>query len=130
MNDDEVLARLVKEQLNNFVENHRQIIEDLRTIFNRIDEDGKKIVRLESELKSNAEKDKMRKESTDKAFGDLEDKIKRIEDKSIQKLEEKATDIKIEVASSLQAAKWIFGGLSVLSTIVVAIFTILQFVKH
>lgn len=134
MENEALLAKL-QEQLRAAVEGHRQIGKDLRAIFVRIDEDGKAIVRLESELKSNAEKDKMRKENMDATVAVLkkedEDLGKEYE-AFVEKFDDEKTarqDFEIEIKASLRAAKWIFGGLSVVSAILVAIFTILTFVS-
>lgn len=134
MENEALLAKL-QEQLRTTIEGHRQIIVDLRTIFNRIEEDGKTIVRLDSELKNNLEKDKMRKEALDLTIAALEkadEVLKKTFDDFEGKIEdekEKRKEFEIDIKATFKTVSWIIGGISIISAVAAAIIGIMTYIR-
>lgn len=135
MENNEVLLAKLQEQLLTAIEGHRQITIDLRTIFNRIDEDGKTIVRLDSEMKSVAEKATMRKENIDivlanliKTDGDLKKSFEDFQSK-MEEQESARKDFEVDMKATFKTVSWVFGGLSILATILATLFGIMTYVR-
>jgi hypothetical protein len=134
MENEALLAKL-QEQLQTAIEGHRQIIQDLRTIFNRIDDEGKTIVRLDSELKSNAEKDKMRKESLDLTIAALEKADEALTNtfenfkEKMQGEEQARKDFEVDIKATFKLVSWIIGGVSFIGAIIATVVAIMTYVR-
>jgi chaperonin cofactor prefoldin len=134
MENEALLAKL-QEQLQTAIEGHRQIAQDLRTIFNRVDEEGKTIVRLESEMKSNVEKDKMRKETIDLTITALEKTDEEVKanfenfKEKIREEEQARKDFEVDIKATFKLVSWIIGGVSFIGAIIATIVAIMTYIR-
>ena len=142
-NDSIILAK-VEQQLADSVKNQAQIIEDLRTIFDRIEKESKIISATRSDIKSHLESSIVRKEDLNNRFKYIEEKLSELKqtlkdissDNKVKEVEKKfdsfKTEIgefKTEILTSLRVTKWIFGSIITLGTFIVVVINIIKFVK-
>jgi len=142
-NDSIILAK-VEQQLADSVKNQAQIIEDLRTIFDRIEKESKIISATRSDIKSHLESSIVRKEDLNNRFKYIEEKLSELKqtlkdissDNKVKEVEKKfdsfKTEIgefKTEILTSLRVTKWIFGSIITIGTFIVVVINIIKFVK-
>jgi archaellum component FlaC len=131
----------IEQQLKDSVQNQIQVIEDIRTVFNRLERESKIIASLKAELRSHLDTTPIRKLESDNRIryieerhSELKESFNKFKDESrsknsdslineLDKLDKEFLTFKTEIKTSLVITRWIFG---VAITLVTVILTILN----
>jgi hypothetical protein len=141
----------IEQQLQNAAQNQVQILEDLRTIFNRLEQESKTIMIISGDLKAHLESSVLRWNNIDRQIVDIMNRVSLTEDKvdnlseaisnereeriegdtSVQKENtekyQESENFKREVKASVSTTGWIFG---ILATVATIISTVALFIHH
>jgi hypothetical protein len=151
MDDRETLIR-VEQQLKDSIQNQTQIIEDLRTIFSRIEVATKVVAGIKSDLKAHLESSPIRKEELSnrlkyieerhtelkESYNKFKDEIRAVINKKpedddsgekINTLEKQFIEFKTEIVTSVAMTRWIFGGIITLLGVAITIIELVKYFK-
>lgn len=123
MNDRDDLIR-VQQDLKNSIQNHAQMMTDMRTIFDRIEKDSKTVTTLSADLKYMNDRIKVLEELEDKVAKEREERIKAIDEEIRERQNFETT-----VNSSVKTIKVIAGILGTLATILGGVAVALQILE-
>jgi hypothetical protein len=147
--DRDMLIR-VEQGLQNTNQNQIKLLEDLRTIFNRLEQESKLVTVISGDLKAHLEGSVIRWSNIDKNLSEisrrlstLEDKYDSVSDNIITEREERtksdtaereeraranqeSENFEREVKASMRTVGWIFGAISSFATIL----SIVSFFMH
>ena len=130
MDERDTLIR-VEQQLQDSIKNQSLILDDLKEIFGKIEEESKRIAAVKSELYTHLETSSVRREDTERRFKALEQQCEKINedietfDNDFTKSMTDADLFQKQVKSSVGLVKWVLGGIVVIIT---AIWPIIAFV--
>jgi hypothetical protein len=128
MDERETLIR-VEQQLADSVKNQSLILDDLKEIFGKIDEESKYIAIVKSDLNTHLETGNVRREERERRFKILEEQISKLS-QQVTDAQEKNTKsandaetFKKQVMTSIGLLKWIVGAMAVIISTVWPIVT-------
>jgi chromosome segregation ATPase len=130
MDERETLIR-VEQQLADSVKNQSLILDDLKEIFGKIDEESKYIAIVKSDLNTHLETGNVRREESERRFKTFEEQISRLSQQVADaqaantKSANDAETFKKQVMTSIGLLKWIVGVMAVLISTVWPIVTFL-----
>jgi len=151
MSEKETLIR-VEQQLKDSIKNQTQIIEDLRTIFARIEKESKIIGATRADIKAHLESSVVRKEDLTNRFKWIEERHNELketvakfkdevranakssnenssEEDRIDVLEKDFIQFKTEISTSVSTTRWIFGALIGSIGVILSVIELLKWLK-
>lgn len=139
--DRDMIVR-VEQNLANANQNQLQILEDLRTIFNRLEQESKVVMVISGDLKAHLESSPIRWNNIDKQLAEISRRLAAVEERNeqttkdiVSEREERTKSVTIEreerakanqnsenfereVKASVRTVGWLIGALASIATII------------